>query len=104
MSEMRLVRAIIDAVNVTRLAYVRRCQSGMVKVTGAFMHLAPNGTPDIIGYMRDGSGRLVAIEVKLPGEKPNPDQIAWQEHGKANRVVCGIARSVDEAFAIVKGS
>ena len=61
-------------------------------------------TPDIIGYMRDGSGRLVAIEVKLPGEKPNPDQIAWQEHGKANRVVCGIARSVDEAFAIVKGS
>ena len=41
---------------------VWRCQSGVVKVRGAWMHLAPKGTADMIGYMP--GGRFLAAETK----------------------------------------
>jgi Holliday junction resolvase len=101
-SESQLGRAIIDAINITGLGVAWRCQSGMVKVRGAFMHLAPEGTPDVIGYLNDG--RMLAIEVKLPKEKPSQRQVDWLERAHRRGVVCGIARSVDEAIAIVRGT
>ena len=55
----------------TRLGiWAFRAQCGKVRVVrteGAkpyWMHLAPEGTPDIVGLAPDGSGRLIALECK----------------------------------------
>ena len=39
-------------------------------------HTLGNGAPDILGCMRRGAAML-AIEVKRPGGKPRPEQLAW---------------------------
>ena len=101
MFEQNLTRAIIDGVNATGKAFVQRSHAGMVKVRGAYMHLGTNGSPDVIGFMRDGTGRFVGIEVKLPDEKPNVDQRDWQRNMRDAKCVHGIAHSVQEAVDIV---
>jgi len=57
-----------------------------------------NSEPDISGVYY---GYRVEIEVKLPGKDPTPGQAAclrrWAEHG----AICGVARSLDDAKAIV---
>ena len=102
-SETRLGRAIINAINATRLAYVWRNQSGKVQVRGAWMTLAPVGSPDIVGHMRDGTGRFVGIDVKLTDGKVSPEQIEWKKRMAEDGCVCGIATSVFEAIEIVRG-
>jgi hypothetical protein len=57
------VADIIKAVNASGLATVWRNQSGLVRVARGFMHLAPKGSPDIVGFTR--GGRFVGLEVKL---------------------------------------
>lgn len=49
-------------------------QSGLVKVRGGYMHLAPNGTSDIVGYL-PYTGRILAVEAKEKGKQPRKDQI-----------------------------
>lgn len=49
-------------------------QSGLVKVRGGYMHLAPNGTSDIVGYL-PYTGRILTVEAKEKGKQPRKDQI-----------------------------
>jgi hypothetical protein len=55
--------------------------AGYVVVTTASKYMQ-NGTPDLLGCV---GGRMVAVEVKRPGEKPRPDQFGelrrWQKSG-----------------------
>jgi hypothetical protein len=104
MSEQRLTKAIIEAVNASRLAYVWRSQAGTLPIRGRFVHLAPNGCPDIVGYMMRGArrGRFVGIEVKLPGKKPSDAQQAWRAELRACDCVHAIAYSVDDAIAVLR--
>jgi len=51
-------------------------QSGMVKVKGAYMHLAEKNTSDIIGYL-PYTGRILAIEAKKPDGLPTQGQIEF---------------------------
>jgi hypothetical protein len=57
------------------------------------------GGSDLIGIQR--GGRFAAIEVKVPGEKPTEDQVSFIEAVKRAGGVAGVARSVDEALAIL---
>ena len=66
-AETAIVAAIVEAVNASRDAFVWRNQSGVVRVKRGFMHLAPIGAPDLVGWLRDG--RFVAFEVKVPNAK-----------------------------------
>jgi hypothetical protein len=100
MSEQDLVRRIIATVNASGLAEVWRCHSGMVKVRRAFMHLAPVGTPDIIGFLRDG--RFLGLECKLPKEQPTAEQKATLARIVAAGGVADVVRSVDEAVALIQ--
>ena len=103
MSETDISLAIRKALNATRLAYVWREQAGTS--SSGRRQLAPPGTPDIIGWIRTGPnrGKMLGIEVKTPKGKARPAQLEWHANAMADGVVCGFARSVDEAIAIVRG-
>lgn len=61
------------------------------------------GSADLVGIAcQDGIGRFVAIEVKLPGEKPRADQVRFLEHVRKMGGIAGVATSVEEAIALVQ--
>jgi len=74
--------------------------------TGAWVAygLAP-GSPDLVGWATvDGVARFVAIEVKVPGQKPRADQAHFLATVQAAGGIAGCACSVEEALAILHGS
>lgn len=54
-----------------------RIQSGFLKTWRSFIHLATSGHPDLVCYLR--WWRTLFIEVKRPGWKVSPDQLAYHE-------------------------
>jgi hypothetical protein len=58
------------------------------------------GSADLVGIVAP-SGRLFAIEVKTPEGKTTPEQDAWLATIRRFGGVAGVARSVEEAMAIV---
>lgn len=91
MSEARLVRAILAALNA-------RPHTKAIKIHGNAYTEA--GTPDVLGCDQRGA---FAIEVKRPGERVKPGGI--QEKRLAEWAVAGarvgVATTVDEATKIV---
>ncbi len=72
--------------------------------------VGPNGASDLIGFARikvtpDMVGRelaiFVAVEVKVPGEKPRPDQEAFIRLVQAAGGLAGSATSESEAMALL---
>lgn len=98
MSEQsEVVRPILDALRSMGICAWRN-QSGKVRVRGGFMMLAPKGTPDIVGFLRDG--RFLGIECKLPDGKHQETQ-EQREFGRVLANSGGVyilARTVDEVF------
>ncbi len=77
-AETALQGAILDwaALN-PRLLRLVRVQCGAARgLGGGWMQLAPEGTSDLLGWAF-GPGKFLAIEVKLPGEGPTPEQIEF---------------------------
>ena len=58
------------------------------------------GLSDLIGCTPEG--RFFAIEVKLPGEKPRPNQMEYLEVMQRNGALAGWCTSVEEALKIVE--
>lgn len=61
------------------VAFAGRLNSGSAQLQDGrpiWFHTLGTGAPDIIGAMKRGCAWL-AIEVKRPGSKPRPDQVAW---------------------------
>jgi hypothetical protein len=56
------------------------------------------GSADLIGICR---GRFVALEVKLPGQKPRPDQVNFLEHVKKMGGIAGVVTSPQEAIDLL---
>jgi hypothetical protein len=106
MSEQQLVAAIIEAVNDTGLAHVWRCHAGRVRVRGGWIRLAPNGTPDIVGYSILHAGVFVGIEVKIPIGKnkrlAHPEHCAlqaeWRARACARGAIVFMATGVQQAL------
>lgn len=107
MSEQELKTAIEKAINATYRAFVWVQNSGRAK--GGKIRLAPEGCPDIFGFMlRDG--RAVGIEVKKPGHRPcdtKPErrelQAEWGRMMLAAGCIWGQVTSVEEAVRLVMG-
>src|SRR5512146_1743807 len=59
------------------------------------------GTPDLLGCSR---GRMVALEVKQPGEKPRPIQSHRLDEWRRAGAIAGVVRSVEEAVTLVSDS
>lgn len=60
------------------------------------------GSSDLIG-IRKSDGRMVAIEVKVPGKHANPEQQQFLNIIKNNGGLAGVAHSVEEARKIILG-
>lgn len=58
------------------------------------------GTPDIIGIIQ---GKYLAIEVKSSKGKPTTEQLLFLLRVKEKGGLCGIARTLEEAKAILEG-
>ena len=59
---------------------------------------APKGFPDLLGLI-PGNGRAVFIEVKRPGQKPRPEQVAFLARLRGTGAVAFWASSVDMAMS-----
>lgn len=63
------------------------------------------GASDLLGWaVVDGRAVFVAIEVKVPGQKPRADQAHFLQVVADAGGIAGCACSVDEALAILHGS
>lgn len=99
-AETKLAADIRDAINSLTSAKVWREQSGQVRVRRGYMHLAPAGTPDIVGYLP--GGRFIGIEVKRPKGKERPEQLAFLTRAQQLGCCVGVVRSVEEALKLVR--
>lgn len=68
---------------------------------GSIVNIGHHGESDIMGH-RISDGRALYIEVKLPGEKPRPDQEKFLQAMAGTGAITGVAHSVEEALEIVK--
>lgn len=99
--------AVLDAV-LARLArhpeviWVYRLNSGAAKTdTGRFIRFGFKGCPDVVAGLKNG--RTAWIEVKRPSGRVRDEQKAFIGLCQAHGIPCGIARSQDDAVAIVEG-
>ena len=61
------------------------------------------GSSDLIGYRQvDGIAQFVALEVKSATGRPTAQQVQFLDHINAVGGLAGIARSVDDAAAILQ--
>lgn len=61
----------------------------------------PTGFPDLMGYKPD-NGRIFFLEVKTPIGHRRKDQVLFANGLRDKHVIYGVARSADEAVAIVR--
>jgi hypothetical protein len=97
--ETKLQKAIVDALKLQGI-YVLRTNSGKVPAKRGWVHLQPKGTPDLHGAI-PVSGRMFAVEVKVPGEKPDAAQLAKGAELVAKGILHGFVWSVDDAVNLV---
>ena len=62
--------------------------------------LCPAGTPDLLVLTRGGA--VIWMEVKLPGEKPRPNQVAMHKHLREYKQSVVVVESPEQAAAVVK--
>lgn len=67
---------------------------------GSPVHIGHHGEADVWGH-RVSDGRAFYIEIKMPGEKPRPDQEKFLKAMVATGAIAGCAHSVEEALQIV---
>ena len=103
MSETQIVRSILEALAVRGIfAYRSNTGGSYLKGKGGraqFVRFGLPGAADITGILPDG--RRLEIEVKTPKGKLTDRQIAFGERITENRGVWFVARSVDEALALL---
>lgn len=76
-----------------------RSQSGIVRLGKRYIHMAPTGTPDLVGYTR--TGRFVGIEVKSASGRLSKHQAQWLQDARRATCVVGMAQDPSEAVKLV---
>lgn len=90
------------------VAWAARINSGAYKTPdGRFIRFGFPGCPDIVGQMKPahsgGAGAFLAIECKSDAGRATDEQAAFIDKVKQFGGKAGIARSVDDALAILEG-
>jgi hypothetical protein len=96
-SEGAIQKSIVDAFETIGVRAIR-VQSGIVKVRGGWMHLAPEGTPDIMICVPP-NGRALFLEVKTRRGKESGGQTTRAQELRALGALVHTVRSVEEAVA-----
>lgn len=68
---------------------------------GGRVQVGTPGESDIMGH-RIADGKALYIEVKLPGERPRPEQQKFLDAMNAAGAIAGCAHSIEEALEIVR--
>ena len=97
MSENAIQKQVQDFLKASGLFYMR-LQSGMVKVRGAWMHLCPTGTADLVVYPSRGF-QVGWIEMKQLKGKQRESQVEFQAKAEAAGHPYLVARSVEDVQA-----
>lgn len=92
--ETKLKGEVQDLLTVYGMFWMR-LQSGMVKVRGAWMHLCPTGTADLVVFPNKGFG-VGWIEVKTLKGPQRKSQEEFQAKAEAAGHPYLIARSADD--------
>ncbi len=79
---------------------IERTQQRLVLARPYAIRLAAPGVSDLIGWTH---GRFVALEVKGPRGRITDEQAAFIELVRRSGGLAGVARSVEEAKAIIEG-
>ena len=98
MGESRISKDIRKAINESGRARIVRNNVGMDLEHGV-RYGCGLGSPDFIGVLRDG--RSFCIECKAIRGHASFNQLAWWHAARKWGVLGGIARSVDEAMALL---
>ena len=80
---------------------IERTQHRLVLARPYAIRLAAPGVSDLIGWTE--GGRFVAIEVKAGRRQPTDEQAAFLDLVRRSGGLAGVARSVQEARAIIEG-
>lgn len=109
MTESALVQNIIVAASeqgsrlfVNPVGFYKRQQSG--RSYGIHYGVGGTHSPDLWGWASDATATI--IEVKVPGQKPRPGQLAWMKAAKASndRLRVGWVDSVAGALRLLAGA
>ena len=79
---------------------IERTQHRLVLARPYAIRLAAPGVSDLIGWTH---GRFVAIEVKAPRGRLTDEQAAFLDLVRRSGGLAGVARSIDDARAILEG-
>jgi len=80
---------------------VQRVQSGRVRVRGGYMHLADEGTPDLVVMSRGGV--MGWIEVKTTDGTRSPEQVRFAADMKRLGIPCEVVSDPVVALRAVEG-
>ena len=80
---------------------IERTEHRLVLARPYAIRLAAPGVSDLIGWTE--GGRFVAIEVKAPRGRLTDEQAAFIELVRRSGGLAGVARSIDDARAILEG-
>ena len=80
---------------------IERTEHRLVLARPYAIRLAAPGVSDLIGWTE--GGRFVAIEVKAPRGRVTDEQAAFIELVRRSGGLAGVARSVEDARAIIEG-
>lgn len=98
--EKHVLAAVLKALrHDPRVASVERTQSGLFQEGNRWIRVGTPGKLDITGLLV--GGRYFEIEVKRPGEKPNPKQADRIAAIRANGGISGYAWSAESALALL---
>lgn len=95
-AERDIKREILDALHAAGIIAFR-VQSGKVKVRGGWMHLAPEGTPDIVAIVPP-HGRFLGLEVKTDDGTERPGQLDFAKGARRHGAAVCTVRSPVEAI------
>ena len=98
--ETAILYAIRDALLATGRVMLWRNNVGALRDrTGRVVRYGLGvGSPDLVGIVRP-IDRMLCVEVKVPGEEPDPDQVCWHRAARAAGALVIVAHSVAEALA-----
>ena len=102
MKESKLQAEIKNAINQSGLGRCWVATSGLLKSPDGkrFVRALPEGFPDLFGYRRK-DGKAFFIEVKTTTGRVSKKQNLFMDTEVSDKVLYGVARSIDEALAIL---
>jgi hypothetical protein len=82
------------------VAWAERMNSGAMALDGRYVRFGFVGCPDVLGQLKDG--RFLAVECKAEGGSLTKAQSTFLARVERFGGVSGVARSVDDAAAILE--